>query len=142
MDRNLSRRVEVVFPVEQPDLKQRLIKEILATTLADNVKARELLPDGSYRRVVRRRGGTGAEPGAVPGDRGGERGAAGLDRPGRAAQAGRGTPAAAEGDPPAAAVAPVSGKIKPAADDADQSTRMNADKGGRACKDRIRAVYF
>ena len=30
MDRNLSRRVEVVFPVEQPDLKQRLIDEILA----------------------------------------------------------------------------------------------------------------
>jgi polyphosphate kinase len=50
MDRNLSRRVEVVFPVEQPDLKQRVI-EILKITLADNVKARELLPDGSYRRV-------------------------------------------------------------------------------------------
>ena len=47
MDRNLSRRVEVVFPIEQPDLKQRLIDEILATTLADNVKARELLPDGT-----------------------------------------------------------------------------------------------
>jgi polyphosphate kinase len=52
MDRNLSRRVEVVFPVEQPDLKQRLIHEILDTSLADNVKARELLPDGSYRRVA------------------------------------------------------------------------------------------
>jgi polyphosphate kinase len=51
MDRNLSRRVEVVFPVEQPELKQRLIDEILATSLADNTKARELLPDGSYRRV-------------------------------------------------------------------------------------------
>jgi polyphosphate kinase len=51
MDRNLSRRVEVVWPVEQPDLKQRLIQEILATTLADTAKARELLPDGSYRRL-------------------------------------------------------------------------------------------
>jgi polyphosphate kinase len=51
MDRNLSRRVEVVWPIEQPDLKQRLIREILATSLADNMKARELLPDGSYRRV-------------------------------------------------------------------------------------------
>ena len=50
MDRNLSRRVEVVFPIEQPDLKQRVI-EILKVTLADNVKARELLPDGTYRRV-------------------------------------------------------------------------------------------
>jgi polyphosphate kinase len=51
MDRNLSRRVEVVFPIEPPELKQRVIREILATSLADNVKARELLPDGSYRRV-------------------------------------------------------------------------------------------
>jgi polyphosphate kinase len=52
MDRNLSRRVEVVFPVEPPELKQRLIREILAVSSADNVKARELLPDGSYRRVT------------------------------------------------------------------------------------------
>ena len=52
MDRNLSRRVEVVFPIEPPELKQRLIREILSTSLHDNVKARELLPDGSYRRVV------------------------------------------------------------------------------------------
>lgn len=52
MDRNLSRRVEVVFPIEQPDLKRRLIDEILATSLADNVKARRLLPDGRWERVV------------------------------------------------------------------------------------------
>ncbi|HMF11324.1 MAG TPA: polyphosphate kinase 1 [Gemmataceae bacterium] len=52
MDRNLSRRVEVVWPVEQPDLKQRLIREVLGTLMADNVKSRELLPDGSYRRVA------------------------------------------------------------------------------------------
>jgi polyphosphate kinase len=52
MDRNLSRRVEVIFPVDQPDLKARLIDEILGISLADNVKARELLADGSYRRVV------------------------------------------------------------------------------------------
>ena len=51
MDRNLSRRVEVVFPIEQPDLKQRLIDEMLATSLADNAKARVQLSDGSYRRV-------------------------------------------------------------------------------------------
>jgi polyphosphate kinase len=52
MDRNLSRRVEVVFPIEQADLKQRLIKEILAICLADNVKARELHADGSFRRIT------------------------------------------------------------------------------------------
>jgi polyphosphate kinase len=51
MDRNLIRRVEVVFPVEVPELKRRLIDEVLAVSLADNVKARELLADGSYRRV-------------------------------------------------------------------------------------------
>lgn len=51
MDRNLSRRVEVIFPVEQPNLKQRLISEIIAISLADNVKARELLPNGTYRRL-------------------------------------------------------------------------------------------
>jgi polyphosphate kinase len=56
MDRNLSRRVEVVFPIEQADLKDRLINEVLATSLADNVKARELLPDGSYRRLTQRDG--------------------------------------------------------------------------------------
>lgn len=50
MDRNLIRRVEVVFPVEQPDLKQRVI-EILHITLADNVKSRQLMPDGTYRRL-------------------------------------------------------------------------------------------
>ena len=49
MDRNLSRRVEVVFPIEQPDLKQRLIREILAISLADNCKARVLLADGSWQ---------------------------------------------------------------------------------------------
>ncbi|MBP3959462.1 polyphosphate kinase 1 [Gemmata sp. G18] len=51
MDRNLSRRVEVVFPIEQPDLKQRVI-DILRTTLADTAKARELLADGHYHRVM------------------------------------------------------------------------------------------
>jgi polyphosphate kinase len=51
MDRNLSRRVEVVFPIEPPELKQRLIREMLATSLADNAKARLLLPDGSYERL-------------------------------------------------------------------------------------------
>lgn len=51
MDRNLSRRVEVVWPIEQPDLKERLINEILATSFADNVKSRQLMPDGGYRRI-------------------------------------------------------------------------------------------
>jgi len=61
MDRNLKRRVEVVFPIEQPELKQRLIREILATSLADNTKARLLLPDGRYERL-HPLGGTGVSP--------------------------------------------------------------------------------
>jgi polyphosphate kinase len=52
MDRNLSRRVEVIWPIDQPDLKARLIDEILMTSLSDNVKSRELMPTGSYRRVT------------------------------------------------------------------------------------------
>ena len=52
MDRNLIRRVEVVFPVEQPDLKARIIDEVLTISLSDTAKARELQTDGSYKRVV------------------------------------------------------------------------------------------
>jgi polyphosphate kinase len=51
MDRNLSRRVEVVFPIDPPELKQRLITEILKVSLSDNVKARELQADGTYIRL-------------------------------------------------------------------------------------------
>ncbi len=51
MDRNLSRRVEVVFEVDET-VKKRVVDEILALGLSDNVKARELLPTGKYRRVV------------------------------------------------------------------------------------------
>jgi polyphosphate kinase len=58
MDRNLSRRVEVIFPIEQADLKARLIDEILMTSLNDTVKARELLSDGGYRRIAPADGAT------------------------------------------------------------------------------------
>jgi polyphosphate kinase len=50
--RNLDRRVEALFPVEDEDLKARIIK-LLDITLRDNVKAREQQPDGSYKRVER-----------------------------------------------------------------------------------------
>ncbi|MEN9676451.1 MAG: hypothetical protein RIS76_2347 [Verrucomicrobiota bacterium] len=49
MPRNLHRRIEVVFPIEDGRLRERLREEILGTELADNTKARRLLPDGSYR---------------------------------------------------------------------------------------------
>jgi polyphosphate kinase len=48
MPRNLYERVEVVFPVLNAMLRQRVLHEILEVYLADRVKARFLLPDGSY----------------------------------------------------------------------------------------------
>ena len=49
MRRNLSHRVEIIFPVENPRLVKRL-KGILEVYLADQAKARHLQTDGSYTR--------------------------------------------------------------------------------------------
>jgi len=56
MPRNFVRRVEVMFPIDDKALRDRVLGEILATSLADNVKARTLQADGSYRRVVAEKG--------------------------------------------------------------------------------------
>lgn len=53
MNRNLSQRFELMFPVSAPKLQKRLI-EILKTYFNDNVKASRLLPDGTYEKVQRR----------------------------------------------------------------------------------------
>jgi polyphosphate kinase len=50
MPRNLNRRVEVVFPVRDPKLIAHLRDDVLATYLADTVKARHMQPNGSYSR--------------------------------------------------------------------------------------------
>ena len=50
MHRNLDRRIELLVPVEDPILRNRLL-EILETYFADTAKAREILPDGGYKRV-------------------------------------------------------------------------------------------
>lgn len=50
MNRNLDRRVEVMFPIEDPRLKERIIQEILEPSLEDNVKMRWLQMDGTYSR--------------------------------------------------------------------------------------------
>jgi polyphosphate kinase len=50
MPRNLHERVEVVFPLRDPLLRERVKLEILAAYLADNVKARTLQRGGSYVR--------------------------------------------------------------------------------------------
>jgi polyphosphate kinase len=50
MPRNLDRRVEIAFPVLDPHL-QAQVREILEIQLADTVKARRILPDGSSVRI-------------------------------------------------------------------------------------------
>jgi polyphosphate kinase len=62
MARNFIRRVEVAFPIEDPTLCARLVDELLATHLSDNVKARILMPDGRYERVQPGMHGTPAAP--------------------------------------------------------------------------------
>ena len=56
MPRNLNRRVEVLFPVEDEVFKLNIREKILDIHLKDNVKAREMLPDGSYIRVEKEEG--------------------------------------------------------------------------------------
>lgn len=51
MPRNLDGRVEAVFPIEDPRLREVVRRDILMVHLSDNVKARRLRPDGSYERV-------------------------------------------------------------------------------------------
>ncbi len=48
MSRNLKHRVEVVVPVSELSAKEYLKNELIEAYLKDNVKARELQPDGSY----------------------------------------------------------------------------------------------
>ena len=50
MNRNLRARVEVVFPILDPDLKRRVYRELLAFALADRAKSRQMRPDGTYVR--------------------------------------------------------------------------------------------
>ena len=56
MPRNFKKRAEILFPIENTDLKSRIINEILLTYLNDNVKARLMQPDGSYARVKPKEG--------------------------------------------------------------------------------------
>ncbi|VVB96420.1 Polyphosphate kinase [uncultured archaeon] len=50
--RNFDERVETLFPVDDADIKSAIIKDILNVHLKDNVKARRLLSDETYERVV------------------------------------------------------------------------------------------
>jgi polyphosphate kinase len=50
MLRNLDRRVEVLVPIKDPELRTAIRDDILNVSLRDNVKSWELCSDGSYRR--------------------------------------------------------------------------------------------
>ena len=56
MPRNLNRRVEMLFPVHDAELRDRIRDEILSVYLLDNVKARRMLGDGTYKRATRTEG--------------------------------------------------------------------------------------
>jgi polyphosphate kinase len=56
MPRNLYERVEVLFPIKDGLLRERIRHEILETYLADNVKARMLQKDGTYLRAWQAQG--------------------------------------------------------------------------------------
>ena len=53
MPRNLDRRVEILFPVEKPQLQEKL-RDILDCQMRDTVKASVLKRDGSYEKVCKR----------------------------------------------------------------------------------------
>ncbi|NMB79533.1 MAG: polyphosphate kinase 1 [Methanomicrobiales archaeon] len=52
MPRNLDKRVEILFPIENADIRRSIISSILPVQLGDTVKSRSMNPDGTYSRVV------------------------------------------------------------------------------------------
>ncbi|MGH2538517.1 MAG: polyphosphate kinase 1 [Candidatus Promineifilaceae bacterium] len=61
MPRNIDRRIEVLYPVEDPLLQREIVESVLEVYLADTAKARRLQADGSYL-PARPASGDGAEP--------------------------------------------------------------------------------
>ena len=61
MQRNLDRRIETLFPIEEPVMIRHIREDLLATYLNDNIRAKLLMPDGSYVRAQ-------PEPGSAPRD--------------------------------------------------------------------------
>jgi polyphosphate kinase len=59
MQRNLYERVEVMFPIRDPELKRRIVDDVLAAYLEDTQTARLLDPDGKFSRPRHSRNGHG-----------------------------------------------------------------------------------
>jgi polyphosphate kinase len=55
MPRNFYRRIEAVFPIEDPDNRKR-VKALLETYLKDTRHARILRANGSYHKISRKKG--------------------------------------------------------------------------------------
>jgi polyphosphate kinase len=72
MNRNMMRRVELAWPVYDPELRQRLIDECLVAYLCDDRDAWLQGPDGTYTRTGRGEAGNGAQD-ALMGRYGGRR---------------------------------------------------------------------
>jgi polyphosphate kinase len=56
MPRNFFRRIEVVFPIEDPALRRWMMRDFFAPELRDNANAHALRADGTYQPVKRRAG--------------------------------------------------------------------------------------
>ena len=56
MFRNLNERIEVLMSVPDPQLRRAILEYMLKISLKDNIKARRLLPDGTYERVTPKKG--------------------------------------------------------------------------------------
>jgi polyphosphate kinase len=54
MPRNLFRRIEILFPIDDPALRRRLLEDTFPVLLADNTDARQLQPSGAYLPAQRR----------------------------------------------------------------------------------------
>lgn len=61
MNRNMMRRVELAWPVTQPDLRQQIVDECLVAYLHDNRDAWTLQPDGTYQRAPSPQTGASAQ---------------------------------------------------------------------------------
>ena len=52
MQRNLDRRVEILFPIENSSLRKQILENVLTPYLKDNIQGRQLGSDGTYTRIV------------------------------------------------------------------------------------------
>ena len=56
MQRNLDKRVETIFPIESPDLRNVIYEKILLIYLADTINTHELHTNGTYQRLQLQQG--------------------------------------------------------------------------------------